>query len=179
MQWCCSSRHIQVTITEIMECWGTLAHNKTHRGQRFIAFCTLQSLQSKLWMTLNRSRSPFWWQHARAAKNKCGTLQSSDKESQGLDIIKAIPSIPGYLVLYYIFHSVLSSLQFQMPQKKKAFHHLSTKNMPQPKALWGKASPRIANSQPISYPSGYLCKTLVLSSTASLLAVSNFIQVHF
>ena len=54
----------------------------------------------------------------RAAKNKCVTLQSSDKESQGLDITKAIPFIPGYLVLDYIFPSVLSSLQFQMSQTK-------------------------------------------------------------
>lgn len=37
-----------------------------------------------------------------AAKNKCVTLKTANKESQTLEIVKAIPPIAAFPVLYFI-----------------------------------------------------------------------------
>lgn len=75
-----------------------------------------------------------------AAKNKCVTPKTSEKESQALAIAKAIPSIAAFLVLCFIspVYCPLCSLRCL---KQKAFQQLSMKKMPHP-GVWGKKYPQ-------------------------------------
>lgn len=70
-----------------------------------------------------------------AAKNKCVTLKTSNKESQTLEIAKAIPSIAAFPVLYFIF-PVFCPLCSLRCLKQKAFQKLSMKKMHHPRVFF-------------------------------------------
>lgn len=111
---------------------------------------------------------------ALVLQKMCVTLKTANKESQTLEIVKAIPSVAAFPVLYFI-SPVFCPLCSLRCLKQKAFQNPSMKKMPHPRVC-GK---RIRTPQLVSYPSGYLCKDSLLSFIISLLEGSDFIKVHF
>lgn len=141
----------------------------------------LQSINSSKNVTLPGhmwSRSPYWWQNVSSANNRCLTLQSSDTESLGLKITKAITSIPDYLVLHSIFPSVLSSLHFQVSQIKGFPLLLHGENAPT-QGIVGKSIPKSSEPTADELSIKVPLQSPLLSSTVSVLGDPNFIKVCF